>query len=263
MAEIQKSAPLLILLLFVFPSAALELDIGLDAEVDHDTSDVQVRENFTDIFEANASVYNSGSFECSYRLRANINETDSGESHRVYSRGEDLFPGGRERMHVYYAPINYSGPVEGNLYVEFCGQEEKVGKFSANSTESTVINGTVDVREWKVNETAAEANLNVSEALIVPREVPDYWSVGYSRVKNSSAVLEYNTPVFNDRRNITYVAYNRTSGEILGEAEADLKPGKKLVRKLKERKFQIGLGVSALLNLILVAFLFRIRRKDG
>ena len=263
MARIQKKIPLLILLLLTSSAAALELDISLDADAKAAVKDVKFSDNFTEVLEANASVYNSGSFECSYRLRADINETESGESYEAYSRAKNLFPGERERMNVYYMPQNYSGPIESNLYIEYCGEEELVEEFEANSTERTTVKNTLELEERSVNDTEAEADLNISEALLVPREKPAFWKVGYAEVENSTAVLEYDTLVFNSGRNITYIAYNSSSKEPLGKVEADLEAEETLLQKVKNNKYLIGLSISLLVNAAFVVYLLRIRRSEA
>lgn len=257
MAGIQKKVPILILLLLTSSATALELDISLDAESKADVSDTKFSSNFTDVFEANASVYNSGSFECRYRLRADINETNSNETYEAYSRSASLWPGEFERLNVYYSPKNYTGEIEGNLYIEFCGREELVKEFNASSTEPTTANNTLSLKEKEVNQSSARFNLNKSKTLLIPREKPDFWKVGYAEVENSTGILDYEMPFENFERNITYLAVNKTSKEPLGLVESDLQVDETLRSKLIQNKYLVGMAASMLLNLLLILYLLK------
>ena len=260
MAGIEKKALLLIPILLIPLVGAIDMDITLEEKLDHSAKDIQYKENFSHIFEINASVRNRGSFECRYRLRADINETKSSENYKAYSRAVSLWPSQFERISLYASPKNYTGPVEGNLYIEYCGKEELVQNFTSESTETTIVEEKLSLNETNVEEREAEADLEVNNTLLVPRDTPSYWKVGHAEASKFNTTLDYEMPFTNYDRNITYTAFNKTTLEPLGTVKADLQVAeeeKTLIQKLGERKYQVGLAASAVLNLILTVLLLR------
>lgn len=261
MVEAKKSVCLLVLILLstsvVF---GLDLDIGISADIDHSVKDFQYTENFTDVFEINASVRNRGSFECRYRLRADINETESRENYKAYSRASPLLPSGTDRLKVYASPKNYTGPIEGNLYIEYCGREVLVQNFTSKSIEPTVSEDNFSLNETSVSERETEADLDINETLLVPQEYPAYWKVGHAVVDDFNTTLDYEMPFVNYDRNITYTAFNKTTMKPIGKVKADLqmaKEDKDFIQKIIDKKYQVGLALSGLLNLALAILLMR------
>jgi len=265
MAKAKNTASILILFLLISSVAAMEFDVGVKPDVRHAALDVQIKQNFSNVFEVNASVRNIGSFECRYRLRADINETKSDQSYKAYSRSAALWPSGIDRLKVYASPKNYTGPIEGNLYIQYCGKEKLVKNFTSKSTSNTTVENTLSLNETSIEERKTEADLNVNETLLVPREYPTFWKVGYANVENFNTTLDYEMPYVNYNRNITYTAFNSSSHEPLGTVKADLQVEEKeekeksLLQKVKDNKYKVGLVSSVILNLSLLLLLLRLK----
>ncbi|EGQ43273.1 MAG: hypothetical protein J07AB43_12630 [Candidatus Nanosalina sp. J07AB43] len=245
----------LALLLFVVPVAGIGFAVDIEPTANQNTKDLQVKNNFSHVFELNASVFNSGSFECRYRFRAEINETGSGDEFTAYSKAVPIPPGAFDRVKVFASPYNYTGMIRGELFIEYCDKTENVTTFKANSTERTVLNNTLQLDETSVNSTQARAELDVDNALLIPRDSPKFWKVGSTEVENGTTYLDYRMPFRNFNRNITYAAFNSSTGKPIGTVKADLKVERDFIDKVFEKKYQIGLALSFLLNIALLVLI--------
>lgn len=247
------------LLCVVVPVASIGFEVDVESTANQDVKDLQVKNNFSHVFEINASVFNSGTFECRYRLRADINETESGDSFTAYSKATPLAPGVFHRIEVFASPYNYTGVIRGELFIEYCDKTESITTFEANSTERTTFNNTLQLDETSVNSTQAKAKLDVDDALLIPRDSPKFWKVGSTKVENGSTYLDYRMPFRNFNRNITYAAFNSSTGKPLGTVKADLEVDRDFIDRVFERRYQIALALSLLLNIALMAII-RIKR---
>jgi hypothetical protein len=154
-------------------------------------------------------------------------------------------------MEINYIPTNYTGEIETNLSLQYCGQEKQLESFSFNVTENTTINSTVESRTVSSNRESTE--LEVEGDKLVPEEEPPYWKTSSAEIVNGTAEIEYDAPIFDRQEEITYTVIE--DGEIQGSTEVTFEPQPTFKEKIMDRKLEIVsavLGVSILANILLV-----------
>jgi|APHM01.1.fsa_nt_gi hypothetical protein len=245
-----KASIQLLLILFLLPAVSgLSFNINVGELTDHSVKDLDYSENISVIQDVNATVRNVGSIGCTYRMRADFQQ--SNESFKRFSNPRGLWQGDYARMEVNYIPTNYTGQVQTNLSVEYCGQKNQVESFSFNVTEKTLINQTVESRT--ISSEDEEARVEVEGDLLVPEEEPSYWKTSTAKIINGTAKIQYDAPIFDQREEIKYTVLD--NGEIRGTTTVSLTLEPTLKEKILDRKLEIISGVlaiSILANILLV-----------
>ena len=251
----------LVTLLMVLPASAMFLEVSVDADPGATVYDLNYVEEFESVMSLNASVQNTGSVGCSYRLRTELSEPDSNETTGSYSDSAELWPGESERLSTYYIS-DIAQQVRADIYLDYCGETEKIERVNISAEETEPENDT------EYNLTARESNVSgasvvskeLEDALLVPQEYPPYWKVGPSEMGDGETRLDYEAPIFDERENLSYKVVNKTSMEVIGNTEVDLTPEESL-RDILEENLLVFLAISLILNLILITSVLRETRK--
>jgi hypothetical protein len=240
-----------VLLILFFPMAAgLSFNVDLAALTNHSVKDLQYDEEVEAVQNVNASVTNVGSIGCTYRMKADYSYGN--ESFTRYSPPVPLWQGESDRLEVQFMPLNYTGEVDTNVSLEYCGQTERITSFSFNDTQNTTSDVALDSRTVSVSQDSATVEVDRGD-LLVPKEEPSYWKTSSAEVVNGTSTVEYDAPIFEEGESITYSVIS--NGSVVGKTEVRLEPDPTLWEKLQERKLEIFkalLGVSVLFNLLLV-----------
>lgn len=238
--------PLLFAFLILFVSLSLGLTFNVDiAEVtDHTVRDLNYSEEVNTVQEIDATVENTGSIACSYRFKAGFEQGN--ESFERYSAPSPLWQGAYDDISIHYIPMNYTGMVETNLSVEYCGQERKVDSFKFNVTESTFPGAERESRTVNVNESQATIELDSGD-LLVPEESPSFWKVSSAEVVNESATLEYEAPIFSASE-LRYTVLE--DGEVTGSVNVKMEEDPTYWEKAQGYKME-GLAAVLLISLLL------------
>lgn len=238
-------------LLFMFSTASsLRVDINIEEMTDYGAYDFQYKENVESFQKMNVTVENLGSIGCTYKMRAvlkgeNISEVE-------YSRGYELWPGDTALMTVRHLPLNYSGEVQGDIYVNYCGQEQLIGQANYTIENRQAVNDTVETETVNVDSRGAEIRTeDIQEGYMLPEEVPPGWEASSSKFEEGITEVSYDAPIFDSRQNLTYKVVN-SGGELVGETRINLNPEKDITEILGENIWKILFVVSLLLNLGLI-----------
>jgi hypothetical protein len=211
MAETKITALVVPLLFLVFSGGALSFNVEIDDMTSFSAKDVNLPQEKSAYQSINASIENTGSIGCRYRLKVDYNY--SGESFERFSPSYPIWPGESERARIDLLVRNYTGNVEGDLSVNYCGQEEKVTDFNFTSENltlekehsSTTISANSSNTQIRVHE--------VEKGRLVPVKAPSYWKTSSTELENGKAVLEYEAPIFQPEETITYAIVQNSSSE--------------------------------------------------
>lgn len=257
-----QKLPVAVLVLLLLPlTAGMSFNVKLSAVTEHRAVDVGYTNNVTDLQEINASIENTGSIGCRYRLKASFDLENHTENQERYSPAYALFPGDGATARIKYLPYNYTGPVDTNLSIEYCGQHSKVDRFRFNVTNRTVTNKTLKSTTLEAGpETARIQVSNSKKGLLVPLEAPPYWKTTPVNLRNGNAKLDYEPPIFQSRETVSYALLNETTGALYGTTKVKLEPEPTLGYRVSKNFVQLLFAASLLLNLIMAALLLN-RRK--
>ena len=246
---VRAALPLAFLILLTGLTAGLSLTVDLTEVTDHRLRDIQYSEEISTVQNINTSIENIGSIGCTYRLKAEFQEGN--ETIERFSSPEPLWQGANTRAEILYIPMNYTGMIDTNLSITYCGQEKPVENFSFNVTEKTLPQQEMDSRTVEASERSAKVELEEGE-LLVPEEEPSYWKTSTSEIINGTATVEYDAPIFDSSETITYSVVE--DNEVIGRTEVQLEAEPTLMEELKNRKAEILgmlLGLSVLFNVLL------------
>ena len=240
MAQTKIAALVTFSILFLGVASGLSFNVQIDSITSAAVKDVNfLREN--QYKSINASVENTGSIGCQYRLKADYRYRNG--SFERFSSEYPLWPGEESRTQIDLVVQNYTGEVEGNLSLSYCGQEKEVTDFSFNASNVTLDNE-YNSKTVEVNSTAAEIKMkDMEEGSLVPVEAPPYWKTASEEINGGRAVVRYDAPIFTSRENISYAVIQ--DGEVLGQTEVSLKARKTLWDRLS------SVNASLLYTLIL------------
>ena len=240
-----------LLLIFLLPAAAgLSFNVDLEVLTDHSVKDLQYDNRVEAVQNVNASISNVGSIGCTYRLKTDYSYAN--ESFTSYSSPSPLWQGDSDRLTVSFIPRNYTGTVETNLSLNYCGQEKDVDSFSFNVTENTTSEGEISSRTVSVTEKSAEVEIE-NGTVLVPDEQPSYWKTSSAEIINGSTEVQYDAPIFEKEETITYSVLQ--DGEVIGETTVKLEPEPTFWEKVQNRKteiFRTALIASLIANLLLI-----------
>lgn len=248
---------LLISALFLSMGSALQFDVNVDALTDSSEYGVEYRNNTT-VQQVNTTVLNAGSIGCTFRLKGEFEYANRTQTR--YSSPYAMFPGAEEMMQLYFVPENYTGQVETTLYTEYCGQSKQIKQFNFTSPESVVSNNTVESTTRSVTNTESSIDIEAENGRLVPKEAPAYWKTGSAEVVNGTATVEYDAPIFQEGKNLTYTVLDRQNN-IVGETEVYLKSEETIWDRLQNNIYKILLAISVAANLVFVILRLRDRSK--
>ena len=241
---VRSALPLTFLIFLTGLSAGLTFNVDVAEVTDHSVKDLNYSEQVEVGQEITANVENTGSIACSYRFKAGFEQGN--ESFERYSAPNPLWQGAYDDISIHYIPMNYTGMVETNLSVEYCGQERKVDSFEFNVTESTFPGAERESRTVNVNESQATIELDSGD-LLVPEESPSFWKVSSAEVVNESATLEYEAPIFSASE-LRYTVLE--DGEVTGSVNVKLEEDPTYWEKAQGYKME-GLAAVLLISLLL------------
>jgi hypothetical protein len=254
-----KAGVLLIAALFLtLPAYSLTFDVSITDITEASVKDVQYQENVSAVQNINASIENTGSIGCGYRLKADYSYGN--KSFDRYSPEYSLWQGDTERAAINIMASNHTGTVHGNLSVEYCGQSKQVTDFNY-STENVTFEEEIDTRTLDVNQSSAQVRFSeYSEGTLVPVEAPPYWRTSSVKLEEGKASLDYEAPIFDSRENITYaLVQNQT---VQGTSEISLEEQPTLLSKILNVEQTTLYTLIILLGLLNVAQILRTRRKQ-
>ena len=253
-----RTSVLLALLVFLPLASGLTFQVDVEEITDYTVKDLEYSDSIGVNQNINATVENTGSIGCSYRFKAQFQQGN--DSFTRYSSAEPLWQGAYSRLQINYIPMNYTGLVDTNLSVEYCGQEKQVDSFDFNVTENTLPGAEIDSRTVRVSNSSAEVEIGSGDKL-VPEETPSYWKASSAEIVNNSARIEYEAPIFSSEA-LKYTVLE--DGEIAGSVNVKLEEQPTRWEKLQNYKLEGLTGLlilSALLNLGLYAEKKGLREK--
>ncbi|MFQ3308437.1 MAG: hypothetical protein ACI977_000673 [Candidatus Nanohaloarchaea archaeon] len=254
-----KAGILLTSLLFisVIPASAFTVQVSIADMTSASVKDVQYQENVSTVQNMNASIENTGSIGCGYRLKADYSYGN--QSFERYSGEHQLWQGDSDRATLHLLATNYTGTVRGNLSVQYCGQEKQVERFNFTTENVTLPNAT-EVRTLKADEKSAEIRSSqYKSGRLVPIEAPSYWKASAAELEEGKATLEYEAPIFDPRETITYALVQNQSVE--ATVETSLEENPTLLNQIMNANPALLYMVILLLAALNVAQILRTRRN--
>ncbi len=246
------------LLAVLFLVAAIPSTAGLELQVlISDNSDFSVHEvnyiNETEgVQRVNFTVENVGSIGCEYRLKAVFNSSE--DASQSYSGAHRLWSGDTSFAELYYLPENVSGTVDSEIYMQYCGNEDLVKRFSFRMSTPEFPNRTVDSETLDANSTHAMVSVDAAESgVMIPRDYPGGWKVSSVEVVEGEATAEYDAPLFSPRTNITYTVVD-SGGDVLGTTTVNLNVRPTFIEVLMQNRYRVLLAISVILNILLLMY---------
>ncbi|MFT4892381.1 MAG: hypothetical protein ACI8Z7_000153 [Candidatus Nanohaloarchaea archaeon] len=237
----------LTVLFAVSGASALQVDINIQEITDHGAYEFDYRDNVTSFQEMNVTVENLGSIGCTYRMRAVLEGENFSEI--AHSEGYELWPGDTALMTVRHLPLNYTGKVQSDVYLNYCGQEKLIEQVNYSIENRQSTNNTLESETLEANASGARIRTEeVQEGVMIPEETPAGWEVSSSMVEEGVASASYSAPIFDKRRNITYSVV-RPDGELVGTTDVNLNPEITVTEMLKDNVWKILLLISLMFNL--------------
>lgn len=241
---VKNTLPVTFLVIFIGLTAGLSFDVDVAEVTDYSFKDFQYDEEVETVHELKGNVENVGSIGCSYRLKAEYSQGD--ETFERYSSAEPLWQGSHADLSIHYIPMNYTGVVDGDLFIQYCDQEKHLEEFSFNVTENSLPGAGLESRTVSASENRAKVQLDNGD-LLVPEEEPSFWRTSSAPIENGYAKLQYEAPIFSESESITYTVVE--DGSIAGSVEVRMEAEPNFPEKLVEHKTDI-LFIALLLSLL-------------
>jgi hypothetical protein len=238
------------LILFSFTAAGIEFKVDITEEPNSATYNIQYKENVSKYQQINLSSENTGSVGCNFDAEAAFRYGNKTET--AYSQRKPIWSGGTEFFNIKYMPINYTGPLDTKLYVEYCDIRNNIANFTYTVDQKIVPEGKVETTTIKADDRKADVKTKVKEGFMTPKEYPAGWEVSSADIKKGKATLDYEPTIFDKRKNITYTVFS-SNGEPLGETKVSLKAANPLSKRLADNLWKIAAVALFLLNLLLLA----------
>lgn len=248
MARLKGFTTGIALLILVSGAAGINFDVKITDITSYTAVDFNYTEKPDPVQTVNVTVENTGSIGCRFRLKGEFNR--SGKIVERWSPGYGLWPGESRLMSLKYVPVNYTGRVDSTLELHYCGESVELENFSYNHTQRMVSNQTVENQVRNVNSSSAEIRLDAENGVLLPEESPPGWKTPSARIENGKAVIRYEPTLFHRDREITYSVLQ--DGQLTGTTTVslDYQPG--IIEKLRQNAVLILLGLSVVLNLLLL-----------
>ena len=246
-----------IIFLLTATAVGLSFNVGVRDEAEVSTSLFEYNEEVDSLQNFSASVENPGSVGCKYRLKVDY-ETDN-ESHTFYSNPEPLLPGQERQVDIKTLPGEENRTWRGNVSVDFCGNEKVIDTFEYNQTQSVEDDWKMlESQVVEVTDTSATIKTEKEDLLLLPKDVPPHWKVSYAESVGDEAVINYDPYLFEEGRKLEFIAFNETSGRIVGNTEFRAEQPEPTLQDLVVENLLNGLLVlSIIANILLGTILYR------
>lgn len=257
MARYKTGILLITALIFLAPAASFTFDVSIIDITDASVKDVQYAENVSLIQNINASIENTGSIGCGYRLKTEYRAGN--KTFERYSEEKQLWQGATSRAKVMMLTSNYTGKVTGNLTAEFCGQSKQVQSFNY-STANVTLPEPVEARTTRSTADFAQVRIrDYQSGVLVPVEAPPYWKTSSAQLEDGRAELSYEAPIFDRDETITYALIQNQSVETTVNVSMEENPTfLQKVLAVDQKTLYTLLILLALLN---IAQILRTRRN--
>ncbi|MBC5793077.1 MAG: hypothetical protein H8Z69_03495 [Nanohaloarchaea archaeon] len=233
--------------------SALTFDVSVDTKTEVSTHNTNVNSSFPP--SASTTVTNTGSLGCSYRMKGYY--SFSNRTEESFSNEKALWPGTTTDLELRMMPTNYTGEINGNLSIMYCGKEKNIDNFSVQIDERVLPENETKVVAEQVTNTSAKLEMDREEGIMVPVDSPAKWKPGPSRIVNGTAEIEYEAPIFREGTNLTYAVYSDGETDYY---QVSLWKKETVLDRFTKSQLGIGLAVSVLLNLILILLVLRSRK---
>ena len=253
MAEVQERILVLTLLVIAFSAASTAVQFNVDVADDADSSEYEIdyRQNVSTVQQINFTVENTGSLGCKFTSEAEFmygNTTDS-----VMSPSRNLWPGDSALLQIHYLPLNYSGPVQADLYVRYCGKTERLKQMNFTVEEARMPDTELNSRTESVSSGYSRITIDREEAILVPDNRPSGWKAASARVEEGRAEIEYEPSLFRKGEEISYTVLDPSTGDFIGSTSVVLQEDEDILEKLSENGWTILLVLSMIANLLFLA----------
>ncbi|MFB6202878.1 MAG: hypothetical protein ABEK01_00125 [Candidatus Nanohaloarchaea archaeon] len=232
MAGAKIQVLVVIAVLLAGPAAGARFQLNVDDTLIASHFSLEHDSEVRKIQNVNLTVENKGSVGCTFRLRT-VFQKGGGERIERYSQRVPLWSGGARTVELKYLPRNYTGMVRADAYLDYCGKREKIGNFTFNVTERTVLDNRLDSTTVWSNSSNAKIRLDVNQGTLIPYRVPAYWKTSSEKFNEGEAVIEYSAPIYTEDENITY-AVMAENGSIMGKTKVVLRTSPGLWERLMD-----------------------------
>lgn len=248
-----KAEILLIALLVLTVSGAafrLKVEVAPDAKVSPSMFEYGKKVGREQSFSA--SLYNTGSVGCRYRLKAVYRVNNL--SKVFFSKSKPLLPGMESDFSFETVPGTDNRSWNGTVYADFCGNEKEIGNFSYKQVKQIENNGRdIEAEVEEVNYTAITLETGVKKGYLIPKDVPTQWKVSSSEIIDGVSEVSFEPTVLNRKRQLEFFVFNRTSEKIIGSFKVGLEKEKTWKTLLEDNLKTVLLTASVLTNLVLLA----------
>jgi hypothetical protein len=259
--DFSKKKVVLATAVFVFAgsASALSFDVSVEKEFRYDVQSFEYSENSSDLQSVNASIMNTGSVPCSFRLKTVFNTSDR-SINRKYSGSTSLEPGQHGFLELYRAP-DVKGESPAAFYLKGCDGWNRIARKELVVNEAASTNNTVDFSKKRAEEGLIQIKIEDpvpnSGFLFVPVEKPAYWKVPSTKTEKRALALSYRPETYSPSENITYMVFNRSSKRPHGVLTVSVEPKDSFQQRFQKTALPVLLVLSAALNIL---FAYRARR---
>jgi len=258
MARHQVTAVLIgVLLVLGGAGIGLDFDVTVQPSIESQFIAFDHDNNSAPLHRFTVSAQNTGSVTCGFRMKADLERAD--QTITRYSGEQVIHPGDEQVLELEYLPYNHTGPVRGQVRVQYCDQETALGNISFSVHERVWTNTSLTSRTLQAGNDSATVELPVDSGIMVPEQAPAYWRPAAARIINGTAVVRYDPPLFDPRERLAYTVYDPREREAIGTVTVGLQEELTSTEQLWRHRLPIGLAVSVLFNLVLAGMLYRRR----
>ena len=203
-------------------------------------------------FILNTSVENIGSVGCTFRVHGTFEQNET--TYEAFSEPADLFPGGVETVKLQYYPVNYTGTVRANFSIRYCGETQHLNTTTFQADTEPVPASTIQTKTIEAADDHAVIEIE-QDGLLLPIKKPGQWAVSHARARGGHATIEYDAPLFNPGKTITFAVFNTTSNSVVGQTDVALEDQRTRLERFMADRTNIMLLLSVLTNLALLLLL--------
>jgi len=160
-------------------------------------------------------------------------------------------------LELNYLAENYTGPVDANVQLVYCGTNRTIADYTFEFTEKTVLDREFNSETLQASRSQAEIDINVKNGDLIPISTPDYWNARKADIENNTAVLEYYSTLYKPKE-IEYAVLN-SNGSVIGKTTVDTTPPDPTWRDKLKNNFWVMF--AGLLVLSVAANLYLLRRR--
>jgi len=264
MARNKKKITLLVLLttFLVSSGLALNIDVNIGEITDHNIVETNYKDEVDTYQHLNFTLENTGSTGCTFQ--AGLETEVNGEERTAWSDPIQLWPGDSSFLEIDKVYENYTGTVNGTLFLEHCYQTEEIEDVEFEVTENSLTQEADELEQIETETlSATESNVHISseveEAQLIPKESPSMWRTSSGMINESESVLNYDTQIFRSDQILDY--YVMQNGEIIGQTQIDLESEETILDILKNNVLELVLLLSIIANVGLVVKMKQLEPK--